>query len=132
MGKYNLKRKPKALTKKAKKLSKYYFKKSKRQTKKGKKSPLRIPSPEYLPAPPQPIPMSLSNSPRRSKSLSPKSFSPMSLNSLLPSPATSPARALNQVENVVNSLSPNNRSNNKPRRSQRRRRPPSRYGQNSS
>ena len=130
MGKYNPKKKSKGLTKKARKISKSDLKKQKRQTKKGKKSPLRIPSPEYLPAPPQP--MSLSNSPRRSKSFSPKSFSPMSLNSLLPSPATSPARALNQVENVVNSLSPNNRSNNKPRRSQRRRRPPSRYGQNSS
>ena len=71
--------------------------------------------------------MSLSNSSSRSKSLS-----QMSLNSLLPSPVTSPARAIRQVENVVNSLSPNNRSNNKPRRSQRRRRPPNRYGQNSS
>ena len=115
MGKYNPKKKSKGLTKKARKISKGDLKKQKRQTKKVKKSPLRRP-------------MSLSNSPRRSKSLSPKSFSPMSLNSLLPSPVTSPARALNQVENVVNSLSPNS----KPRRSQRRRRPPSRYGQNSS
>ena len=131
MVKHNPKKKPKALTKKARKISKSDLKKQKRQTKKGKKSPLRIPSPEYLPAPPQPIPMSLSNSPRRSKSLSPKSFSPMSLNSLLPSPATSPARALNQVENVVNSLSPNNRSNNKPRRSQRQKKAPKRYGYNS-
>tara|TARA_B100001250_G_C19546838_1_gene677207 strand:+ start:418 stop:750 length:333 start_codon:yes stop_codon:yes gene_type:complete len=109
MGKYNLKRKPKALTKKAKKLSKYYFKKSKRQTKKGKKSPLRRM-------------MSLSNSSRRSKSLS-----SMSLNSLLPSPVTSPARALRQVENVVNSLSPNN----KPRRSTRQKKTIKRYGYNS-
>ena len=114
MGKYNPKKKSKGLTKKARKISKGDLKKLKRKTKKGKKSPLRRM-------------MSLSNSSSRSKSLS-----QMSLNSLLPSPVTSPARAIRQVENVVNSLSPNNRSNNKPRRSQRRRRPPSRYGQNSS
>ena len=119
MGKYNPKKKSKGLTKKARKISKGDLKKQKRQTKKVKKSPLRRP-------------MSLSNSPRRSKSLSPKSFSPMSLNSLLPSPVTSPARAIRQAEKIVNSLSPNNKSNSKPRRSQRRRRPPSRYGQNSS
>ena len=114
MGKYNPKKKSKGLTKKARKISKSDLKKQKRQTKKVKKSPLRRM-------------MVLSNSPRRSKSLS-----PMSLNSLLPSPVTSPARAIRQAEKIVNSLSPNNRSNNKPRRSQRRRRPPSRNGQNSS
>ena len=110
MGKYNPKKKSKGLTKKARKISKSDLKKQKRQTKKVKKSPLRRM-------------MSLSNSSRRSKNLS-----SMSLNSLLPSPVTSPARALRQVENVVNSLSPNN----KPRRSIRSRRPPNRYGQNSS
>ena len=110
MGKYNPKKKSKGLTKKARKISKGDLKKLKRKTKKGKKSPLRRM-------------MSLSNSSSRSKSLS-----QMSLNSLLPSPVTSPARAIRQVENVVNSLSPNN----KPRRSIRSRRPPNRYGQNSS
>ena len=109
MGKYNPKKKSKGLTKKARKISKSDLKKQKRQTKKGKKSPLRRM-------------MSLSNSSRRSKNLS-----SMSLNSLLPSPVTSPARALRQVENVVNSLSPNN----KPRRSTRQKKTIKRYGYNS-
>ena len=113
MGKYNPKKKPRALTKKAKKISKGDLKKLKRQTKKGKKSPLRRI-------------MSLSNSRSRSKSLS-----AMSLNSLLPSPVTSPSRAIRQVENAVKSLSPNNKSNSKPRRSQRKKKAPKRYGYNS-
>ena len=114
MGKYNPKKKSKGLTKKARKISKGDLKKLKRKTKKGKKSPLRKM-------------MSLSNSSSRSKSLS-----QMSLNSLLPSPVTSPARAIRQAEKIVNSLSPNNKSNSKPRRSTRLRRPPKRYGQISS
>lgn len=109
MGKYNPKKKPKGLTKKARKISKGDLKKQKRQTKKVKKSPLRRM-------------MSVSNSRSRTKSLS-----AMSLNSLLPSPVTSPARALRQVENVVKSLSPNN----KPRRSTRQKKTIKRYGYNS-
>lgn len=113
MGKYNPKKKSKGLTKKARKISKGDLKKQKRQTKKVKKSPLRRI-------------MSVSNSRSRTKSLS-----AMSLNSLLPSPVTSPARAIRQVENAVKSLSPNNKSNSKPRRSQRQKKPPKRYGYNS-
>ena len=113
MGKYNPKKKSKGLTKKARKISKGDLKKQKRQTKKVKKSPLRKI-------------MSVSNSRSRSKNLS-----QMSLNSLLPSPVTSPARAIRQAENIVNSLSPNNKSNSKPRRSQRQKKAPKRYGYNS-